>query len=236
VIEIGPGPGGLTRAILQAGAREVIAVEKDERAMPVLQELAGHAAGRLRAELADATTLNPTDYGTPPRAIIANLPYNVGTDMLTGWLNHIANDASVLDRLLLMFQLEVVQRLVAQPGSKSYGRLSVLTQWLCEAHLVMVVPPEAFTPPPKVDSGVVLLVPRKAPLVPCRKERLEKLVSLAFSQRRKMLRATLKPLGPEVMDYLPQLGIDPQMRAENVTVEQFAQLALRLDEAGHKGV
>ncbi|MAR56035.1 MAG: 16S rRNA (adenine(1518)-N(6)/adenine(1519)-N(6))-dimethyltransferase [Rickettsiales bacterium] len=234
IIEVGPGPGGLTRALLQAGAKHVFAIEKDERAIPVLQELARHAEGRLEMQLADATQLILSEYGDAPRAIVANLPYNVGTDMLISWLHQIAENPQVLDRMVLMFQQEVGERIVAQPGSKAYGRVSVLAQWLCETHLVQTIPPQAFSPPPKVNSAVVIVVPRPQPLVACQLPRLTQVVSMAFSQRRKMLRATLKPLGAEAMATLPNLGIDPQSRAENVTPKQFAELALWLDQPGNK--
>ena len=217
VLEIGPGPGGLTRALLEAGAREVIAVEKDSRAVAALVELAAAYPGRLRVVEADALAFDePQDA-----VVVANLPYNVSTVLLVRWLRRIERFRS----LTLMFQKEVADRLTAAPGGKDYGRLSVMAQWLCEVRAAFEIPPRAFTPPPKVTSTVVRFVPRPAP------ERagfaqMERVAAAAFGQRRKMLRQSLKPLGGEAL--LARAGVSPTARAEELSVSQFAALAREL--------
>jgi 16S rRNA (adenine1518-N6/adenine1519-N6)-dimethyltransferase len=222
VFEIGPGPGGLTRALVGSAARKIIAVEKDPRCVAALAELVDAAAGRLEVIEDDALTLDLTTLACAPRAIVANLPYNVGTPLLLGWLRQIDSYKS----LTLMFQAEVVDRLVAQPGSKAYGRLSVITQHCCDVKRVLAVPARAFTPPPKVDSAVVHLTPRKKrPAI--RFEALEAITAAAFGQRRKMLRSSLKALGGE--DLLAQAGIDPTRRAEELSVAEFEALARLLN-------
>jgi 16S rRNA (adenine1518-N6/adenine1519-N6)-dimethyltransferase len=223
VIEVGPGPGGLTRALLEAGAR-VIAVEKDARFLPLLSELAQAADGALTVVEADALQVDEAALlaehapGLPYR-IISNLPYNVGTPLLVKWLTGPAD----FEAMALMFQKEVADRIVAGPGEDAYGRLSVLSQAVCHTTLIMDLPARAFTPPPKVDSAVVLLTPREdRPARPLLKA-LERVTHAAFGQRRKMLRASLKPLGGQAL--CEAVGLDPQVRAETVPVERFLALA-----------
>lgn len=217
VIEIGPGPGGLTRALVARGARRVIAIERDARAIAALQSLVDASDGRLQLIEGDAMEADVIALSTAPRAIVANLPYNIATPLLVGWLRRANEFAS----MTLMFQQEVAQRIVAQPGGKAYGRLAVLVQALAEAKLVLKLPPGAFTPPPKVHSAVVHIVPHAVPLAPM--EKLEKITAAAFGQRRKMVRTTLLPLVGEAA--LEKAGILPTQRAEEISVEQFAKLA-----------
>ncbi|MFN3522460.1 MAG: 16S rRNA (adenine(1518)-N(6)/adenine(1519)-N(6))-dimethyltransferase RsmA [Phenylobacterium sp.] len=222
VIEVGPGPGGLTRALLETGA-EVIAVEKDERFAPLLDELAVAAGGRLTVRLADALEVDEAALAAGrPAHVVSNLPYNVGTPLLIKWLTGPFTPAT----LTLMFQKEVAQRIVARPGASAYGRLAVLAQATCEAALVMEAPARAFTPPPKVDSAVVRLTPRPdrppGPLL----DALQTLTQAAFGQRRKMLRSGLKPVGGEAL--CAAAGIDPSRRAETLTVAEFLALAAAL--------
>lgn len=219
VIEVGAGPGGLTRALLESPARHVFAVERDRRCVAALRDIADVADGRLTIVEADALTLDLTNIVEPPRQIIANLPYNVGTQMLIGWLEN----AQAFERLILMFQKEVADRLVAQPRSKAYGRLSVLTQWLCEARPLFDVNPSAFVPPPAVMSTVVELVPRPGPVAVADRTTLETVTRHAFGQRRKMLRQSLKPLGGEAL--LQRAGIEPTCRAEELSITEFCALA-----------
>jgi 16S rRNA (adenine1518-N6/adenine1519-N6)-dimethyltransferase len=225
IIEVGPGPGGLTRAILLEGAQRVIAVEKDRRCQEALQSLVEAADGRLTLVDADALALDSSTLGPPPRLIISNLPYNVGTPLLTGWLKQLAEDPEVYSRLVLMFQREVAERLVAAPGSKAYGRLAVLTQWLCKGHIALDIPAAAFTPPPKVASAVVVLDPRPKPLALCRLDLLENVTAAAFGQRRKMLRQALKTLGVAPIELLERSGVAETARAEELSIEQFCALA-----------
>ncbi len=225
VIEIGPGPGGLTRSLLATDAARVFAVEKDARCVYALQELQAASGSRLVIIGEDALTLDCPSLCPPPRAVIANLPYNVGTALLLRWLADIWRDPVSYRALILMFQQEVAERLTAGPGSRAYGRLSVLVQWLCEAEVVRHVPAAAFTPPPKVDSAVVRLIPRAAPRYAADKTQLEHVVKTAFQQRRKMLRAALKPLGAAVVEALPQLDIAPTLRPDQVSVEQYCRLS-----------
>lgn len=229
VIEVGPGPGGLTRALLLEGARQVVAVEKDQRCQAALASLVEAAEGRLTLLEADALEVDPVELGPPPRIIVSNLPYNVGTALLTGWLHKLAGDPSCLDRLVLMFQREVAERLIAAPRTKAYGRLSVLTQWLCEVDKAFDVPPSAFSPPPKVISSVVRLKPRAQPLAPCGLRPLERLTGAAFGQRRKMLRQSLKSLGQPPAQLLLDTGIPETARAEELSVEEFCLLARQLE-------
>ena len=217
VIEIGPGPGGLTRALLEGGARKVVAVERDSRCVKALGELAGAYPDQLDIVEADALETDVTALAPEPRRIVANLPYNVATPLLLGWLRQIGS----FEGLTLMFQKEVALRLAAKPGNKSYGRLSVITQWLAEVRHEFNISKEAFTPPPKVASSVVSLIPRPAPLAPADWETLEKVTGRAFGQRRKMLRASLKSLN---LDF-GALGIEPTARAEELSVEQFCAIA-----------
>lgn len=229
VLEIGPGPGGLTRGLLASGARHVVAVEKDARAIPALQEIAAAYPGRLTVIEGDALEIDPLKHLTPPIRIAANLPYNVGTELLTGWLDP-ADGAwpPFWDSLTLMFQKEVAQRIVAEPGTKAYGRLSILASWRTEAKIAMELPPEAFTPPPKVRSAVVHIRRLDAPRFEADAATLRRVVATAFNQRRKMLRAALKGLHPEIEDVLTSAGIAPTARAETLTLEAFCALARAL--------
>lgn len=224
VIEVGPGPGGLTRALLAAGAKRVIAIERDHRAIAALREIADRYPGRLEIFEADAIAFDPGPYlsGEPTR-IVANLPYNIGTVLLVGWLTA-EPWPPFYERLVLMFQREVAERLVAEPGSKSYGRLSVLSQWRTQPKILFDIAPSAFVPPPKVTSSVVELVPRQQPL-PCDRRALERVTEAAFGQRRKMLRQSLKSLGRDPLALLAQAGIAETERAENVDIAGFVRLA-----------
>ncbi|MCZ7853253.1 16S rRNA (adenine(1518)-N(6)/adenine(1519)-N(6))-dimethyltransferase RsmA [Agrobacterium salinitolerans] len=223
VIEVGPGPGGLTRAILSLGAKKVIAVERDSRCLPVLAEIEAHYPGRLEVIEGDALK---TDFealvpaGEPVR-IIANLPYNVGTQLLVNWLLPKAWPPFWLS-MTLMFQKEVGQRIVAEEGDNHYGRLGVLAGWRTVSEMAFDVPPQAFSPPPKVTSTVVHLLPKDKPL-PCDVAKLEKVTEAAFGQRRKMLRQSVKSLGGETL--LEKARIDPTRRAETLSVEEFVTLA-----------
>ncbi|HOT82621.1 MAG TPA: 16S rRNA (adenine(1518)-N(6)/adenine(1519)-N(6))-dimethyltransferase RsmA [Candidatus Defluviicoccus seviourii] len=216
VIEIGPGPGGLTRSLLEAGAR-VIAIEKDRRCIEALRELTEAAGGALTVIEGDATALDVRTLAPPPRRIVANLPYNVATPLLIGWLRNATDFAS----LTLMFQKEVADRLVARPGTAAYGRLSVIAQWRCEVHCAFGLDARAFTPPPKVASAVVTLTPRPLPLAEAEWGTLERVTAAAFGQRRKMLRASLRALGLDPA----ACGIEPTRRAEELDVEEFCRLA-----------
>jgi len=224
VLEIGPGPGGLTRGLLAEGARRVLAIEKDARCLPALEEIAAAYPGRLEIMNADALELDPLTHLAPPIHIVANLPYNVGTELLVRWLTP-DRWPPFWDSLTLMFQREVAERIVAAPGSKAYGRLALLAQWRAEARIVMSLPPEAFTPPPKVSSAVVHLTALPEPRFPAKPKVLERVVAQAFNQRRKMMRAALRGLAPDIEDRLKAVGIAPTQRAETVTLEQFCALA-----------
>jgi 16S rRNA (adenine1518-N6/adenine1519-N6)-dimethyltransferase len=225
VIEIGPGPGGLTRALLLEGATRVVAVEVDPRALGLLLELQGAADGHLELVEADALKVEPRDLGPAPRRIIANLPYNVSTALLVRWL-HAADD--IVD-MVLMFQKEVVDRLVAVPRTKDYGRLSVLAQHVCDVRRLFDVAPTAFVPPPKVVSGVARLTPRP-PEARLRDLRpLERVTAAAFGQRRKMLRGSLSGLFPDPVAVLEGLSLPPTARAEELSVDDFVRLAGALD-------
>ncbi|HBM58171.1 MAG TPA: 16S rRNA (adenine(1518)-N(6)/adenine(1519)-N(6))-dimethyltransferase RsmA [Citreicella sp.] len=227
VLEVGPGPGGLTRGLLAEGARRVLAVEKDSRCLPALAEIAAAYPGRLEVISGDALEVDALAHLRPPIAICANLPYNVGTELLVRWLTP-RDWPPVWSTLTLMFQREVAERIVAQPGSKAYGRLALLVQWRCEARIVLSLPPEAFTPPPKVSSAVVHLKALPEPRYPADAAVLERLVAAAFNQRRKMLRAALKGLAPDIEARLEAAGIAPTERAEQVSLEQFCRLAREL--------
>jgi len=228
VLEIGPGPGGLTRGLLAEGARRVVAVEKDSRCLPALAQIAERYPGRLDVLNADALDLDTARHLSAPVRVAANLPYNVGTELLVRWLTPAAWPP-FWDSLTLMFQKEVAQRIVATPGSKAYGRLAILAQWRTQARIVMELPPQAFTPPPKVHSAVVHLTALPAPRFPADPKTLEKVVAKAFNQRRKMLRAALRGLRPDIEDRLIAAGIAPTERAEQVDVERFCALARALD-------
>lgn len=224
VLEIGPGPGGLTRGLLAEGARRVVAVEKDPRCLPALTEIAEAFPGRLQVIEGDALSLDLAQHLVPPVRIIANLPYNVGTELLVRWLTPPAWPP-FWQSLTLMFQKEVAERIVAQPGSKAYGRLAILAQWRTEARIVMTLPPEAFTPPPKVHSAVVHLTALPAPRHPADAAMLGKVVAAGFNQRRKMLRASLRGLAPGIEATLEAAGIAPTARAEEIPLERFCALA-----------
>ena len=227
VLEVGPGPGGLTRGLLVEGARKVLAVEKDARCLPALAEIAKAYPGRLEVIGGDALEVDALAHLTPPIAICANLPYNVGTELLVRWLTP-PTWPPVWTSLTLMFQKEVAQRIVAKPGDKAYGRLAVLAQWRCDAHIAMHLPPEAFSPPPKVSSAVVHLRALPAPRFEADAKVLERVVAAGFNQRRKMLRASLKGLSPDIEDHLNAVGIAPTERAERVSLEAFCALARQL--------
>lgn len=228
IVEVGPGPGGLTRALLMEGAERVVAVERDERALAALAEIAARYPGRLTVISGDALATDWPGLVQGPAKVVANLPYNIATPLLVGWLGGAAWPPWFAS-LTLMFQKEVAERIVAAPGGKDYGRLSVLCQWRCTVKKLFDVNRAAFTPPPKVTSSVVQLVPRPSPSPPCRLERLERVTAAAFGQRRKMLRASLRSLTetPEVL--LERAEIDAKLRAEQVPVEGFARLAALID-------
>lgn len=228
VIEIGPGPGGLTRGLLMEGAKRVIAVERDSRCLPALAEIGDRYPGRLSVHEGDALEADWANLLGPSsgKAIIAaNLPYNVATTLLIGWLET-EPWPPWWDRMVLMFQKEVAERIVAEPGNKDYGRLSVIAQWRSEAYIALTLKPEAFTPPPKVSSAVVVFTPREAPQPACSVKALGRVTAAAFGQRRKMLRASLKTLVPNPEELLDAAGIAPELRAERLTVREFAKLAL----------
>ncbi|MBR1777641.1 MAG: 16S rRNA (adenine(1518)-N(6)/adenine(1519)-N(6))-dimethyltransferase RsmA [Alphaproteobacteria bacterium] len=225
VIEVGPGPGGVTRAVLDNGARSLTVIEKDERCLGLLKDIQTAYPGHLTVLNADALTVCAETLGQAPRSIIANLPYNVGTLLLTGWLKQIKAYSS----FTLMFQKEVAERLTAQPKTAAYGRLSILTQWLCEAEILFTVPPSCFVPPPKVTSAVVFLKPRANPLAPARIDLLEKVTAAAFNQRRKMLRSSLKSIGnPE--ELCAAANVLPTARAEEIGIEAFCAMARCLEK------
>jgi 16S rRNA (adenine1518-N6/adenine1519-N6)-dimethyltransferase len=226
VLEIGPGPGGLTRALLAHGARRVVAVERDRRFLPALAEIAGRWPGRLEVVEGDALSLDHAALVGPGAAVVANLPYNVGTELLVGWLR--ADWPPWWSGLTLMFQREVAQRISAAPGSDAYGRLGVLAGWRTAARVLFDVPPSAFTPPPEVTSSVVSIQPRPEPVAPARLAALERVSAAAFGQRRKMLRQSLKGLGVEPPILLQAAGIDPTRRAETLDVAEFCALARAL--------
>jgi 16S rRNA (adenine1518-N6/adenine1519-N6)-dimethyltransferase len=223
VYEVGPGPGGLTRALLIEDAERVVAVEADPRVLPALQEIAAAYPGRLDIVQGDALQFDPARIGADRLRIVANLPYNVATPLLTGWLTADAWPPA-WDRAVLMFQKEVADRLVAEPRSKAYGRLAVLTQWRCAAQRLFDIDPRAFTPPPKVISTVIALSPRESPL-PCRTAALERVTAAAFGQRRKMLRASLRSLDRPPDRLLEEADILGTRRAEELSVEEFVRLA-----------
>ena len=211
----------MTRALLAAGVRRIVAIERDERCLAALGELAAAYPGRLQLIAGDALRLDPVELSDAPRMIVANLPYNVASPLLIGWLDRICEYES----LTLMFQREVAERLTAGARSKSYGRLSVLVQWLAEPQILFDIPPRAFVPPPKVTSSVVRIVPRPEPLAPADQPALERVTAAAFGQRRKMLRTSLKTLGIPVEPLLARAGVAPTARAEELLVAEFCALA-----------
>jgi 16S rRNA (adenine1518-N6/adenine1519-N6)-dimethyltransferase len=227
IIEIGPGPGGLTRALLAEGAAKVIAVERDARALPALAEIAAHYPGRLQVIEGDALEVDWPSLVSGPARIVANLPYNIGTPLLLGWLTK-GTWPPFYDSLTLMFQKEVALRIAAAPGSDDYGRLSVICQWRCVCKKLFDVNRSAFTPPPKITSSIVQLVPRAKPEVECTVTALERVTAAAFGQRRKMLRSSLKSVFETPESVLEKLGIDATRRAEELAVNDFARLALLL--------
>ncbi|WP_269931588.1 16S rRNA (adenine(1518)-N(6)/adenine(1519)-N(6))-dimethyltransferase RsmA [Aminobacter sp. HY435] len=222
VVEVGPGPGGLTRALLMNGAKRVVAIERDERCLAALAEVSAHYPGRLEIIPGDALKTDFTELAEGPIKIVANLPYNIGTELLVRWLT-VADWPPFYESLTLMFQREVAERIVADPASSAYGRLGVLAGWRTQARIAFDVPPQAFTPPPKVTSSVVHLEPRKQPL-PADVKILGRVTEAAFGQRRKMLRQSLKSLGGEKL--LEAVGIDPTRRAETLSIEEFVSLAI----------
>ena len=224
VIEIGPGPGGLTRALLASDAASVTTIEIDPRAVAAIEELVPGAHGRLQVVAADALDVDLASIADSPRQVVANLPYNIASPLLVRWLRH----AAAFEKLTLMFQQEVAERICAPPGTGEYGRLSVLVQWTCEASIVLRIPPMAFVPPPKVWSAVLRLVPRAEQPDAALFARMERLTAAAFGQRRKMLRGALKELGGEPL--LRAARIAPERRAETLTVRDFENLA-RVSEA-----
>jgi 16S rRNA (adenine1518-N6/adenine1519-N6)-dimethyltransferase len=221
VIEVGPGPGGLTRALLAEGAARLIAIERDRRCIEALGDLVAASHGRLTLLEEDATAVDAAALGTPPRQIVANLPYNISTVLLIRWLRQ----AEAFAGMTLMFQKEVADRIVAKPGSKSYGRLSVMANWRCDVEVLFNLPARAFTPPPKVASSVVQFLPLPEPRHPAPWGAMETVVAAAFGQRRKMLRGALRTLKVDSNRLLAETGIDPEARAETLSVEAFAALA-----------
>ncbi|PTV94875.1 dimethyladenosine transferase [Rhodobacter aestuarii] len=224
VLEVGPGPGGLTRGLLAEGARKVLAVEKDSRCLPALAEIAAHYPDRLEVLQGDALAVDVTAHLRTPYKIAANLPYNVGTELLVRWLTP-PTWPPAWDSLTLMFQKEVAQRITAKVGDNHYGRLAILAQWRTDAKIVMHLPPEAFQPAPKVHSAVVHLKALPAPRFEADAKVLERVVAAGFNQRRKMLRASLKGVHPRIEAMLEEAGIAPTERAERVSLEKFCTLA-----------
>ena len=227
ILEIGPGPGGVTRGLLAEGARFVLAIEKDRRCLTALHQISNAYPERLTVLEGDALSIDPLQYLTPPIKVAANLPYNIGTELLIRWLTP-PQWPPFWTSLTLMFQREVADRIVAQPGSKAYGRLALLAQWRCDPQIVMSLPPEAFTPPPKISSAVVHFTALPAPRFPADPKVLERVIAMAFNQRRKMLRSALKGLGPDIEDRLVAAGLKPTERAEQVSLEGFCNLARQI--------
>ncbi len=224
ILEVGPGPGGLTRGLLENGARKVFAVERDARCIPALEDIAQAYPDRLVVLEGDAKQVDAFGQMTRPIRVVANLPYNIGTELLIGWLLP-ESWPPAWDSLTLMFQKEVAERIVAAPGSKAYGRLSVLAQWRTNARISMIVPPSAFTPPPKVTSAIVHLDALETPRFPSDALKLQKVTAAAFGQRRKMLRASLKTLISDPLPALKAADIDPTRRAETLSLEEFCRLS-----------
>lgn len=227
VIEIGPGPGGLTRALLEQDIKRLVAIERDHRCVRALEEVVMPVtAGKLHIIEGDAMQVDPIKVSSAPRAIVANLPYNIATPLLIGWLQQ----ASEYKSFTLMFQKEVVMRITAEPNSKAYGRLSVLCQWLCDCSRAFDVPASAFTPPPKITSSIVRLVPKDLDADQPRIETVEKITGLAFGQRRKMLRQSLKTLVPDISEFLEKIGLKETLRADALSVSDFIKLAKTYEE------
>ena len=234
VIEVGPGPGGLTRSLLQSPARQVIAIEKDTRCLAALAELDQAFPGRLLLIEGDALEQRLADLGEMPRRVVANLPYNVATPLTLAWMAELAADPEQVESFTLMFQKEVAERLAAKPGSKDYGRPTVMVQWLCRVELLFDISPRAFTPPPKVTSSLLALRPRPEPLAPAPLWALERVTGAAFGQRRKMLRQSLKPLGLDTARLLGEAGVAETKRPEDLPVEAFCALARGLAAADQR--
>lgn len=230
VLEVGPGPGGLTRGLLAEGARHVLAIEKDARCLPALEEIAAAYPGRLSVMQGDALKIDPLAHLTPPVRVAANLPYNIGTELLVRWLTP-QDWPPFWTSLTLMFQKEVAERIVARPGGKAYGRLAVLAQWRSEARIVLTLPPQAFVPAPKVESAVVQITALSEPRFPADPAILSQVVAAGFNQRRKMLRASLRALHPQIEAMLTDLGIAPTARAEEIPLEGFCAIARALQAA-----
>jgi len=224
ILEIGPGPGGLTRSLLNEGARKVVAIEKDSRCIEALEEIQATFPGRLKLLQGDALSTNASEHLADPVRIIANLPYNIGTELLVRWLTS-KTWPSFWQSMTLMFQKEVANRIVASPGSKAYGRLSVMSQWRCDTKIAFNVPATAFTPPPKVESALVHFEALKEPKFPAEVEVLEFVVSKAFNQRRKMLRGALKGYFQNVEEGLLSIGVLPTRRAEDITVQEYCAMS-----------
>ena len=224
ILEIGPGPGGLTRSLLHEGARKVVAIEKDNRCIEALEEIQATFPGRLKLLQGDALSTNASEHLADPVRIIANLPYNIGTALLVRWLTS-KTWPSFWQSMTLMFQKEVANRIVASPGSKAYGRLSVMSQWRCDTKIAFNVPATAFTPPPKVESALVHFEALKEPKFPAEVEVLEFVVSKAFNQRRKMLRGALKGYFQNVEEGLLSIGVLPTKRAEDITVQEYCAMS-----------
>ena len=227
VLEVGPGPGGLTRGLLASGARRVVALEKDHRCMPALAEISDAYPGQLDVFNADALDFDISSHLTVPIRIVANLPYNIGTELLIRWLTP-KEWPPFWSTLTLMFQKEVAERIIATPNSKAYGRLAILAQWKTNPSIVMELPPEAFTPPPKVHSAVVHFDALAEPRFPAPAGLLSSTVAMAFNQRRKMLRSSLKSASPDIENVLRDAGLEPTARAEEISLEGFCALARRL--------
>ncbi len=224
IVEIGPGPGGLTRALFLEGANNVMAVEKDHRCIEALRQIAMHTPSTLSVYNQDALEISMAAVGQPVK-IVANLPYNISTVLLVQWLHEIYSTPGCIIDMVLMFQREVAERIYAEPGTKDYGRVSILTQWLCDAKPLLHLPPQAFTPPPKVESTVVRITPRAKPLFPADIAHLERITKAAFGQRRKMLRVAMKQIWPDAESQLAARGIDPTARAEDLDIMDFGKLA-----------
>lgn len=224
VLEIGPGPGGLTRALLANNARHIVAIERDNRCIPALEEIARAYPGRLTILEGDAKEIDPLPYLSGPIRVVANLPYNIGTELFVRWMTP-ETWPPFWDSLTLMFQKEVAQRIVAQVGDKAYGRLALLSQWRSDPRIAMTLPASAFTPPPKVNSAVIHATARPEPRFAADAQRLQVVVAAAFNQRRKMLRSALKPISQDTENWLEGAGIDPTRRAETLTLEEFCRLS-----------
>ena len=227
VLEVGPGPGGLTRGLLASGVRRVVALEKDRRCIPALAEISDAYPGQLDVFNADALDFDISSHLTVPIRIVANLPYNIGTELLIRWLTP-KEWPPFWSTLTLMFQKEVAERIIATPNSKAYGRLAILAQWKTNPSIVMELPPEAFTPPPKVHSAVVHFDALAEPRFPAPAGLLSSTVAMAFNQRRKMLRSSLKSASPDIENVLRDAGLEPTARAEEISLEGFCALARRL--------